>query len=67
MMSQEVLEALSDTYKNKVLPMVRVDTKVKRAIDEMVTKGLIKKVDFLNNREMKGSRYQLFLPGSVKR
>lgn len=30
-MSQEVLEALSDTYKDKVLPMVRLDTKVKQA------------------------------------
>jgi predicted transcriptional regulator len=45
----------------------KVSTKtVKRSIDEMANKGLIKKVDFSNNREMKGSKYQLFLPGSVK-
>lgn len=40
-----------------------VSTKtVKRSIDEMANKGLIKKVDFSNTKEMKGSKYQLVLP-----
>lgn len=44
-----------------------VSTKtVKRSIDEMANKGLIKKVDFSNTREMKGSRYQLFIPEGLK-
>ena len=30
-MSQEVLEALQDTYKEKVFPAVRTDTKIKQA------------------------------------
>ena len=30
-MSQEVIEALQDTYKEKVFPAVRVDTKIKQA------------------------------------
>jgi len=30
-MSQEVMEALQDTYKEKVFPAIRLDTKIKQA------------------------------------